>query len=76
LKNFVSSSQIGQITDLVQTDVDKYQILMLCNKKTIESGKKSREEVKEEIFNKKLDDAVNNYYLSIARKAHIIVYEK
>lgn len=74
LKNFVANVNIGQVTNLLQIEDKRYQMLMLCDKKLVDNGKKSKEEIREDIFNKKVEDAVNNYYLTLARKANIIVY--
>lgn len=74
LKNFVMNVNIGQVTNLLQVDENRYQMLMLCDKKLVDNGKKTKEEIKEDIYNKKLDDAINNYYLTLARKANIVVY--
>ncbi len=75
LKNFVTNANIGQVTNLLQINDNHYQMLMLCDKKLVDNGKKSKEEIKEDIFNKKVENAINNYYLTLARKANIIVYK-
>ena len=74
LKNFVTNANTGQVTNLLQVDENHYQMLMLCDKKLVDNGEKSKDEIREDIYNKKLDDAVNNYYLTLARKANITVY--
>jgi hypothetical protein len=74
LKHFVNNANIGQMTNLLKIDDTRYQMLMLCDKSLIDNGTKTKEEVQDEIYNKKLDDALNNFYLNAARKANIIVY--
>jgi len=75
LRNFVTNANVGQVTNLLQIDETHFQMLMLCEKMLVDNGKKTKNEIREDIYNKKLEDAINNYYLTLARKANITVYK-
>ncbi len=76
LKSYILNLNNGQLSQEIPLNDGSIQFFMVCDKQKVEEGKKTEAEVKEEILNKKMVDAVNNYYLSIAKNTRIIMYKK
>ena len=76
MKSFVSNFPEGKISEQIQVGDDAYQYLMICSKKNVELAKKTEEEIKAEIYNRKLEIGINNYYLSLIKNAHIVIPNK
>ena len=76
MKAFVENYPQGKVSEKIQVGDDAYQYFMLCGKQNVAVGTKTEAEIKNEIYNRKLETGINSYYLSLTKNAHIVIFKK